>query len=62
MNCSGKAKLLVAVPAVVLAAMGGQVHAMEAGTYGAPDISKFILVSEEADLVKRLAEKAEEPG
>lgn len=42
-----KGNLLIVAVALVVGAMGGQVHAVEAGTYQAPDISKFLLVSEE---------------
>jgi hypothetical protein len=47
MNFTRKAVLLSAVPALVLAVLGEPVHAMEPGVYPAPDLSKFLRVSEE---------------
>jgi hypothetical protein len=47
MNDTGKRNLLIVVPVLVFAVMGAQVHAMETGNYQAPDLSKFLLISEE---------------
>lgn len=47
MNFTRKGALLSAVPASILALAATAVHTKEAGTYPAPDMSQFLLVSEE---------------
>ena len=47
MNRSGKRKLLITVPALVLVLTGTHAFGMESGIYEAPDISKFLLVRED---------------
>ena len=47
MNDKGKAGSLTTVLALSLVAMGGRVPAAETGAYQAPDLRKFLLMTEE---------------
>ena len=47
MNLSSRGLVLITMPGLVLALVGGQVHAVESGVYQAPDLSQFLLVGDE---------------